>query len=68
MPTFKIALDQDTFERLTDIAIAERRPIPWQAEVVLRQALCSTERPIRTQDANEETHPAHPVGERGREP
>ena len=39
MPTIRIDLDTDSFHRLAGIAIEERRPIPWQAEVLLIRAL-----------------------------
>ncbi len=39
MSVLRINLDVDTFERLQSAAVAERRPLPWQAEVILRQAL-----------------------------
>ena len=39
MPTLRIDLDRATFERLSKQADAERRPIIWQAEIVLRRAL-----------------------------
>lgn len=32
-------LDPDTTERLVESAVANRRPMPWQAEVLLRQSL-----------------------------
>jgi hypothetical protein len=35
----RLDLDQETFLALTDRALRERRPIDWQAEVMLRQAL-----------------------------
>jgi hypothetical protein len=35
----KIELDEQTTERLISAAVAERRPLAWQAEVVLRRAL-----------------------------
>ena len=35
MPTIKIDLDPDSFRRLTELAVQERRPIPWQAEMLL---------------------------------
>jgi hypothetical protein len=35
----RLDLDPDVSSRLTDVAAAERRPIPWQAEVILRRAL-----------------------------
>jgi hypothetical protein len=35
----RLDLDQETFLALTDRALRERRPVDWQAEVMLRQAL-----------------------------
>jgi hypothetical protein len=75
MPTFQIALDSETFDRLAAIAVVERRPIPWQAEVVLRQALMSAARPLSTHEAltdgvpaliaSKETATAHQAGGEG---
>lgn len=39
MPTIKVDLDAESFRRLAELAIDERRPIPWQAEVLLIRAL-----------------------------
>jgi len=39
MPTIKVELDTEHFRRLTELAVEERRPIPWQAEVLLMRAL-----------------------------
>ena len=39
MPTLKLALDSETYSRLVEQAVSERRPIGWQAEVALRRAL-----------------------------
>lgn len=39
MTQLKLDLDQETFERLVEVALQERRPVVWQAEVLLRQAL-----------------------------
>ena len=39
MPRLRLDLDQETFEALADKAFAERRPVPYQVEVILRQAL-----------------------------
>jgi hypothetical protein len=39
MPLMKVELDPETYARLADQAVAERRPIVWQAEVELRRAL-----------------------------
>ena len=41
MPTIKVDLDPDSFRRLTALAVEERRPIPWQAEVLLMRALAA---------------------------
>jgi hypothetical protein len=35
----RLDIDDESFERLAAIAIAERRPIGWQAEVLLLQAI-----------------------------
>jgi hypothetical protein len=43
MPTFKIDLDQQTYEKLLTIAIRERRPTRWQAEVMLMRAVAKEE-------------------------
>jgi hypothetical protein len=39
MPFIRIELDPETAERLQDLALAERRPTAWQAEVLPRKAL-----------------------------
>jgi hypothetical protein len=39
MPTFKIDLSKDTFDRLAEMAFQERRPIPLQIEVLVMRAL-----------------------------
>jgi hypothetical protein len=39
MPIVRIDLDTESFGRLADSAIAECRPVPWQAEVLLKRAL-----------------------------
>jgi hypothetical protein len=39
MAVLKITLDHETFLALTESALRERRPVHWQAEVLLRQAL-----------------------------
>jgi hypothetical protein len=41
LPTIKIDLDPDSFRRLTELAVEERRPIPWQAEMLLLRALAA---------------------------
>lgn len=40
----KIELDAETAERLARMAVKERRPIPLQAEVLLRRALIKVSR------------------------
>jgi hypothetical protein len=37
MPTIKIALDAESFRRLADVAIEQRRAIPLQAEILVLQ-------------------------------
>ena len=39
MAMLTLNLDGETFDRLLEVALQERRPVPWQAEVLLRQAL-----------------------------
>ena len=39
MPFIRIEIDPETAARLQDVALAERRPTTWQAEVLLRKAL-----------------------------
>ncbi len=39
MAQLRVHLDTETYQRLLDAALTERRPVPWQAEVVLRRAL-----------------------------
>jgi hypothetical protein len=35
----QLELDKDTSIKLVESSVAERRPVPWQAEILLRQAL-----------------------------
>ena len=46
MAIFKIELDQLSYEKLLTIALRERRPTHWQAEVLLIQALAQHEDPL----------------------
>ena len=39
MAQLKLDVDEETFTRLLESALTERRPIPWQASVLLRRAL-----------------------------
>ena len=39
MALVRVNLDGETFSRLIDAACSERRPVPMQAEVMLRRAL-----------------------------
>ena len=39
MPSIRVELDTESFRRLTKLAVEERRPIPWQAEMLLLRAL-----------------------------
>lgn len=43
MARLRLELDTDTYTRLVDRAVEERRPVAWQAEVLLRQVLGSPE-------------------------
>jgi hypothetical protein len=53
MPTIKVDLDTKSFRRLTAIAVKERRSIPWQAEIILLQALAT---PIDGTASRKDTH------------
>jgi hypothetical protein len=39
MPLLTLDVDQETYDRLADEAVSERRPIDWQAEVALRRSV-----------------------------
>jgi len=39
MPTIKVDIDPDSFRHLSELAVENRRPIPWQAEVMLLRAI-----------------------------
>jgi hypothetical protein len=39
MPTIKLELDTESFNKLMEIAVEERRPIRWQVEVLVLKAL-----------------------------
>jgi len=39
VPTLKLDIDAETYERVVERAEAERRPVVWQAAVALRRAL-----------------------------
>lgn len=39
MPKLRLDLDRETYEALASQAMAQRRPVVFQAEVILRQAL-----------------------------
>jgi hypothetical protein len=41
MTRVRLELDSETFGRLVEAAVAERRPADWQAEVILMRALGS---------------------------
>jgi hypothetical protein len=54
MPFIRVELDPETFNRLAEIAIDQRRPIAWQGEVMLIQAIATwpaVERSPRSTDA-----------------
>ena len=39
MPRLRLDLDRETYEALASQALAQRRPVVFQAEVILRQTL-----------------------------
>ncbi len=39
MARLRIELDRETYSRLVSSALTEKRPVDWQAEVVIRRAL-----------------------------
>ena len=39
MPKIGIFLDTEAFQRLADLSDAERRPLSWEAEVLIRRAI-----------------------------
>ncbi|MBA2447762.1 MAG: hypothetical protein H0V51_07025 [Chloroflexi bacterium] len=55
MPALKLDVDSETYSRLVEQAVAERRPVVWQAEVALRRALGL---PFPYPEAQSQTGPA----------
>jgi len=41
VPTIKVEIDPDSYRHLSEIAVEERRPIPWEAEILLIKAIAS---------------------------
>jgi predicted transcriptional regulator len=39
MPRIHVELDEETAARLQDLALDERRPTSWQAEVLIRRGV-----------------------------
>ena len=39
MPDLRLKPDRETYDRLVEMADVQRRPVGWQAEVLLRQAV-----------------------------
>ena len=39
MPSFKIDIRPDAYNKLMEMAVSEKRPIAWQAEVLLEWAI-----------------------------
>jgi hypothetical protein len=60
MPDLRLKPDRETYDRLIEIATAERRPVGWQAEVLLRRAVGlpfpdrSDDRPVTVSQPTEE--------------
>lgn len=42
MTRIRLELDQETYDRLLKAAVGERRPVVWQAEMMLRRTLGTT--------------------------
>lgn len=62
MPTFKIELDQATYETLVAVAIREWRPTQWQAEILLRKAILRESSDEESQQRECPAGPEHPQG------
>ncbi len=41
----RIDVDPPAYDRLVDVAVAEHRPLAWQAEVLIRRALGLPDQP-----------------------
>jgi hypothetical protein len=39
MPRIRLDMDQQTYHALIEHTVNERRPIPWQAEMIIRRSL-----------------------------
>ncbi len=64
MAQLRIDIDPETYDRLAALAVAERRPIPWQAEMILKRALAPPAEPpyITSPSTNDgEQDPNHSV-------
>jgi hypothetical protein len=59
MAQLRIDVDPETYERLAAVSVAERRPIPWQAEVILRRALALPAEPASA--TNEQLNGCSPL-------
>jgi hypothetical protein len=60
MPTIKVSIDSDSFRHLSEIAVAARRPIPWQAEIMLLKAIAGA---VRYKARRAEPKPQEPQDE-----
>lgn len=56
----KLNLDRDTAQKLVQCAVSDRRPVSWQAEILLRRALSS---PFPNEREATQQHVATPVCE-----
>jgi hypothetical protein len=59
MAQLRIDVDPETYERLAAASVAERRPIRWQAEVILRRALAVPAEPASP--TNEQSNDSGPL-------
>jgi hypothetical protein len=59
----KLDLDEQTTNRLVEIALAEKRPLAWQLEILVQQAMAQWAMPTLRNDVSA-VEPAG-VGEKG---
>jgi hypothetical protein len=49
----RLTIDSESYKRLVEIAVSQRRPIGWQAEVMLIKAIAEWYTPALTMDRAE---------------
>jgi hypothetical protein len=62
----KLELDERTTSRLVEIALAEKRPVAWQLEILVQQAIAQWHTPVLRTDLSglNTALEAEPVGMR----